>query len=97
MSDRTEFIDAAKAQAWTVADPESQDHGRTLVHCRGGFTGADWDLDSVIETIESAQSVEWDTDSFSGKVFGHQLAVLTVDGMAWRFDVRAPEKAGSSE
>ncbi|WP_306358727.1 MULTISPECIES: hypothetical protein [unclassified Nocardia] len=56
-TDRTEFLDAARAQAFTVTDPESADYGRSLVHSMRGSFGADWDLDGVIAAIESADTV----------------------------------------
>lgn len=90
MTDRSQFIAAAEAAAHTVDDPESSDHGRILIHCRGSFTGADWDLDAVIAEIEHADEVWWDTDSFSSLVFGHQLKCQTGE-QVWSFAVKQPE------
>lgn len=90
MTDRSEFIEAAKAQAFTMTDPESSEHGRTLIHCQGSVCGADWDLDGVLSAIESADLVRWNTQSFAGAVLGHQLEVREGD-RRWAFAVRRPE------
>lgn len=85
MTDRSEFLEAARSQAFTVDSSESADFGRQLIHCRGRFTGADWDLDAVLAEIESAADVAW-SESFSG----HDLAVTTPKGQPWRFQVSKP-------
>lgn len=79
MTDRAEFIDAARDQAFT--DPE----GRQIIHCWGSFTGADWDLDGVIAEIDGARDVRWIVPGD-----GHELAVLAADDRIWRFAVTRP-------
>lgn len=80
--DRTEFIEAARAQAF--GDEQ-------IIHCLGGFTGADWDLAGVIATIERATDVQWIDDWAD-----HDLAVLD-DNRIWRFAVQRPSPTGSRE
>lgn len=89
MSNRQEFIDACRAQAWEVDDIESSDYGRKLISCRGSFTRADWDLDAVEAEILAADTVQWDRESFGAVAFGAQLQVLSA-GSGWRFEVKAP-------
>jgi hypothetical protein len=74
MTDRTEYTDAVREQAFT--DP----HGRRIVHCRGRMTGADWDAEEVVRVIENAEEVQWVEGG------GHDLAVLE-GKMIWRFQV----------
>lgn len=80
MSDRTEFVEAVKAQSFET------DAGR-IVHCMGSFTSADWAEAAVIDIVERAVDVQW-SDHF----MGHDLAVL--NGLLWRFAVTRP--AGSA-
>jgi hypothetical protein len=94
MTDRTEFIDAVRAQAWDDGEecPTCQGGGkvypgRRIVHCQSGFIGADWDEDAVIAEIEKAKVVQW-----GGGFMGHDLAVLTGDGKVWRFAVTWPKE-----
>jgi hypothetical protein len=89
MTDRAEFVDAVHAQAWddgkecpTCEGRGKVYPGRRLVHCMGGFTGADWDEDVVVDEIEAAREVKWMPD-----LMGHDLAVLAADGKVWRFAV----------
>lgn len=58
---------------------------RTVVHCRAGGIGADWDLDAALAVVASAQSAEW-----SRSLFGHDLLVTGADGDAYRFAVPMP-------
>ena len=60
---------------------------RTLIHCFLGGLGCDWDLDTAIGLIRSAEKVGW-----APNVFRHELAALK-DGKLYCFEVRAPEPA----
>lgn len=82
---KQEAIAALRAGAFTVDDPESSDHGRTIVHCRMSFTGADWDLGDAIAEVERADQVGW-----VGSIFDHDLAVLS-GGKVYRFGIKQPE------
>jgi hypothetical protein len=77
--DRAEFVAAVQAQAFTDTDS-----GRRIIHCLGAFTGADWDADDVVDTIEHAVDVQWIDGG------GHDLAALTTGKRIWRFGVRRP-------
>jgi len=81
MTDRSQFIAAVKAQAFTCPN------GDRIVHCMGSFTGADWGEDGVIATIESARAVAW-----SPHWSDHDLLVTDANGKTWRFQVSEPEE-----
>lgn len=87
--DRTQFLNAARESAWTVDNPDSPDHGRALIHSRGSFVGADWDLSAVLGEISGADEVWWDVDGSLSAIMGHQLACRTGDRVL-RFEVRKP-------
>lgn len=79
---RDEFKDAASKAAVGTQD------GRYVIHCfAGGFIGADWDLDGVLECIDSAQSVEFGPD-----LLRHHLRVIDSEGRLRRFDVPMPRR-----
>ena len=95
--DRSEFIEAVKAQAWDQGKecPTCHDGkvypGRRTVHCFGGGFGADWDEQSVIDLIVRADQVVWlDADRPMG--MDHDLGVHA-DGKRRWFDIREPEVA----
>lgn len=69
---------AVTAQAWRVDDPESPDHGRSLVHCLMSFTGANWDEAAVHELIDRADLIAWRPHLFSGG------PCLYVEADGWR-------------
>jgi hypothetical protein len=98
--------DLAGRYAFTCTDPDWDDltdearnrrlangeteHGRVILHCMGGFMGADWDLAAVLADIDKATRVLFDPDSF----MGHCLITdhgRYPDGRpkAWRFQVPA--------
>jgi hypothetical protein len=92
---RQEFIDAVRAQAWDEGEtcPTCKGEGRVrpgrrVVHCRGSFTGADWDEAAVVEAIEKARDVSW----LAAGIGDHNLHVLTTDGKVWRFQVQPPDR-----
>jgi hypothetical protein len=58
---------------------------RTVVHCRTGGVGADWDLHKALELVADAKYVEW-----SRSLFGHALLVVGTDGRMYRFEVAKP-------
>jgi hypothetical protein len=76
---------ALTTAAWTVDDPESADHGRTLVHCLLGGIGADWDLDAALALVDGARDIRW-----VPHLLAHDLAVIAEDGRLHRFDVKRP-------
>jgi hypothetical protein len=85
---KDEAINAVKAAAFKVTDPDSDDCGREIVHCFAGAFGADWDVDDAILVIASARDIAW-TDHWAG----HDLVVLTDDGRLRWFNVQRPETA----
>lgn len=82
-----EAAEAATAAAFTVTDPESSNHGRTLLHCRAGGFGADWDLAPVLEVIRNAREIVWAPGPLT---MGHDLLVIADDGVNYRFEVKTP-------
>lgn len=78
---RREFIEAAKAAAFTCED------GRQIIHCIGRICGADWDLDDVVREIETADAVQW-----GDHIIGHDLMVKK-GRFLWSFGVKRPEVA----
>lgn len=86
LNDRQPYLDAVTAQAFTVASGE--DIGRQIVHSiAGGWLGADWDVQGVLDLIVRADSVQWET------LNGHSHALLVrVDGRRLNFQVRRPDK-----
>ncbi len=95
------IVDASKADAIAAVRENSWEEGKTCptcdgggrvsggmrrVHCIGGFMGADWNEQGVIEEIENAKRVAW-IDHWSG----HDLVVVTADDQQWSFEVRRPE------
>lgn len=87
--DRSEFIDAAKDQAFTTSD-DTDDPGREIIHAHIGALGADWDLAAVIDAINNATFVGW-TDSFAAYILQHHLEVRTRDGSTVLFQVNPPD------
>ncbi len=91
--DREAFKAAARAAAWPEhakceacdGTGESKTVARHLVHSVGGGFGADWNLEQVLEAIDSAAEVAW-VDGF----VGHNLAVRLPDGHAYAFQVPHP-------
>lgn len=83
---KAEASEALRGAAFTVDDPESSDHGRTLIHCQMSFTGADWDLDGALDLVARADQVAWTTHWLR-----HDLGVQA-DGRAHYFDVPRPER-----
>lgn len=79
---------ALKAAAFEVTDPDSQEHGRRIVHCFAGGFGADWDLDDCLATLPDAQDITW-IDS----IVGHDLRVVDATGRTRYFDVKRPAQA----
>lgn len=75
---KVEAIAEAVRQAWT------EESGRRIIHCVGRFTGADWDLGSVVQQISQARDVRW----FPQR--SHSLGVKTVANSFWHFDVQVP-------
>lgn len=63
----------------------SAETGRRMVHCSGGFTGADWTVESVLACIRTAREVGW-VDGFNR----HHLRVIDADGKQWTFQVPKP-------
>lgn len=92
--DREAVKQAVRAAAWDEGRqcPTCQGDGKTpggrrLIHCRGGFTGADWDEEAVLAAIDAAEKVKW----MPGGSLGHDLAIRETDGTIWRFEVKAPQ------
>ena len=83
-------------QAFKCTDKELTDsYGRELIHVRGSFTGADWDLETVLKMLDDAEAVHW-VDDF----FGHHLEVVgTARGGSgprrWRLQIKPPVEATS--
>lgn len=91
MTGRAEFIEAVKAQAWDAGKdcPHCDGTGtirpgRRIVHCAMSFTGADWDEQSVLDLIKTADQVLW----LDGPG-DHQLGIFA-DGRRYRFQVQHP-------
>lgn len=91
MKDWEEFKAAARAAAWDeglncpTCGEGRVDGGRKVIHCMGGgFIGADWGLDSVLDAIDKAEKVGW-ADHWNG----HDMVVDAGDRV-WRFQVSAP-------
>lgn len=80
---KDEALEAVRKGAFVIDDPESDQHGRSIVHCFLGPIGADWDTDAVLDLIAQADEVAW-VDNF----LGHNLAV-GCRGKVYRFDVRS--------
>lgn len=88
---KQEAIDAVTAQAFHVVEED-----RVIVHSvtvGGAFLlGADWDLADVISEIERCAEVGW-IDDF----MGHELALVTTGGRAYKFDVTRPAAVPDTE
>lgn len=75
--------DLAAALALAGGLPEP----RTIVHCYFGGFGADWDLDSALDLVATAWSVEWSRSLFAPE---HDLLVTGADGKTYRLGVPMP-------
>lgn len=75
---KVEAIAEAVRQAW----PEES--GRRIIHTIGRFTGADWDVGSVIQAITRARALRW----VPGR--SHSLDVRTTDERTWHFGIQPP-------
>lgn len=75
-------VELLRAQAFEVTDPESQDHGRRLVHCRLGGFGADWDLEDAISLVGRST---W--TGYVVSIFDHNLGV-EAEGKLYCFAVK---------
>ena len=98
---KEQAISAARAQAFeeTAEDdwePAAEVGGEQLyrkitppsqkiVHCFMGGFGADWNLESVEEVIETADELAW-----IDHLLGHNLGVSS-GGKTYCFDVKKPE------
>jgi hypothetical protein len=89
MSDFTPVTKEAAIAASTAAAFTDED-GRTIVHSvmiSGRLMlGADWDLVDLIKAIIEAKEVMWFEDPM-----GHELALMTTDNRAYKFEVKRPE------
>lgn len=65
--------------------------GREIIHaCSAGYAimlGADWDLATAIEFVETAQGIQWVDHPLR-----HDLAVKGADGRVVYFDIRSPQR-----
>lgn len=83
-----EAVAALTEGAFTLTEDESsRKAGDRIVHARGSFTGADWDLAEAIEFVQAAGKVGWVPDTF----LGHDLLAVSPQGARYRFDIRQPE------
>ncbi len=79
-------IEQAKTAATAAACTDNE--GRTTLHSILESTfmlGADWDLSDVLDAIDQAEGVYWFDD-----FMGHDLAVITADHRACKFEVKRP-------
>ena len=84
MIDRQQYLDAVTAQAFTITFGE--DTGRQIVHSiAGGWLGDDWDVQSVLDLIVRADSVQWETQLG----LSHALLVRA-DGRRLNFQIQRP-------
>lgn len=88
----------ARGAAWTenkncpTCDGDGRIPGeRQVIHSRRGGIGADWDLESVLEAIDTADRVSW-----VKSLFGHDLIVEKGE-RAVAFEVRKPDDWNATE
>lgn len=82
-----EAVAALTQGAFTItADESTRKAGDRIVHARGKFTGADWDLAEAIEFVREAEQVGWSPDRF----MRHDLLAVGPNGQ-YRFDIRKPQ------
>lgn len=85
MLDKQAVKDRVIEAAFEVDDPESSEHGRRLHHCFMGSIGADWDEAAVLDLIDQAEDVDWE----SHFLWGPGLAVYA-NGKSYFFDTVKP-------
>jgi hypothetical protein len=95
--------EAMRQEAIRLAEEQAFDVGRDCDHCGGsgkvnggdrvihsvspsGF-GADWNVESVVEAIRTAEDVLWTESRF---VTAHELHLKRDDGKWWLFGVKRP-------
>lgn len=90
--DREEAARLLTARAFTQERDGDEPEGwepRTIIHCRSGGFGADWDLAAVLALLLDAKAVGWTTG-----LLGHDLGIVrTADDRGLLFDVQRPERA----
>lgn len=102
MTDQTQDQAALKAEMIRLATEQAWDEGKKcencdgdgtvpggqkVIHSQAGAFGADWDLEGVVEAIQSAREVQWADGSF----MGHDLGVHTKNDRIVRFAVTRPQ------
>lgn len=83
-----------RQHAFTIAADVKHEPPRTVIHCRLGGIGADWDLDGAIALVERSTWRGW-----VESIMGHNLGVVaTTDGRerCYCFDVNIERAAVAS-
>lgn len=88
---REEYKAAARQAAFEVIQTEdgcgcpncsTRLPSRWIIHGLGGISGADWDLEDVLQTIDTAAEVSWQVN-----FAGHDLLVTEASGRRWALQV----------
>lgn len=85
-SDWDDLTDDARARRTASGETE---HGRVILHCKGSFTGADWDLDDVLVKIDQSRACAFMPDDVFGHCLYVQMPAENGRYRTWKFQVPA--------